>query len=124
MALSEHEQRLLDELELQLKADDPKLANTFGSARPGGFSTRRILIGALITLAGIATLIFGISIQLIVVGVLGFVVMGLGVWFATSRTSKASAPKADGPKRQPATTPKSKFMSDLENKWDERRRDQ
>ncbi|WP_159707695.1 DUF3040 domain-containing protein [Arthrobacter sp. 18067] len=123
MPLSEHEQKLLEQLEKQLHEDDPKFANTMGSDPIRSWSTRHVIIGVLGAIAGILLLLVGVSMQAIPVGVLGFVVMGAGVYFATLRgaafgkASKASKGKPGKGK------PKSSFMSSLEERWDERRRD-
>src|SRR5919106_4813744 len=87
MPLSEHEQKLLEQLEKQLHEDDPKFANTMGSDPGRSWSTRHIVIGVLATLAGVLLLLVGVSLQHIFVGVLGFIVMGAGVYFATMRSS-------------------------------------
>ncbi|WP_105030554.1 DUF3040 domain-containing protein [Arthrobacter ruber] len=124
MALSEHEQRLLDQLEQQLHADDPKFAHSMASDTRKSMSTRRLVIGSLITIAGILVLLAGIVYALTIVGVLGFLIMGAGVYFATTKSRQVEAGTAPG---RPAKTPtggKSGFMSGLEDKWDERKRDQ
>ena len=122
MPLSEHEQKLLEQLEKQLHEDDPKFANSMGSDPGRTWSTRHVVIGVLCALAGIFLLLVGVTLQNIFVGVLGFVVMGGGVYFATMRN-------ASGAKGGPASgtgksgKPRSSFMSSLEERWDERRRD-
>ncbi|WP_104179395.1 DUF3040 domain-containing protein [Arthrobacter sp. B0490] len=124
MALSEHEQRLLDQLEQQLHADDPKFAHSMASDTRKSMSTRRLVIGSLITIAGILVLLAGIVYQLTIVGVAGFLIMGAGVYFATTKSRQV---EADQPQGKPSKTPpagKSGFMSSLEDKWDERKRDQ
>jgi hypothetical protein len=97
MPLSEHEQKLLEQLEKQLHEDDPKFANSMGSDPIRSWSTRHIVIGVLGTIAGILLLLVGVSLQNIFLGVLGFIVMGAG-------------------------KSKNSFMSNLEERWDERRR--
>ena len=87
MPLSEHEQKLLEQLEKQLHEDDPKFASSMGSVPGRSWSTRHLVIGVLATLAGVLLLLVGVSMQNIFVGVLGFVVMGAGVYFATMRSS-------------------------------------
>ena len=52
MPLSEHEQKLLEQLERQLHEDDPKFASSMGSDPGRTWSTRHIVIGVLATLAG------------------------------------------------------------------------
>jgi hypothetical protein len=122
MPLSEHEQKLLEQLEKQLHEDDPKFANSMGSDPGRSWSTRHVVIGVLCALAGVFLLLVGVTLQNIFVGVLGFVVMGGGVYFATMRSSSAgtkSGSKAGG--RKPGKS-RSSFMSSLEERWDERRR--
>ena len=62
----------------------------------------------------------GIAWQLIPLGILGFVIMGGGVYFATLRRGRAKESAAPGHPGKP----RSSFMSNLEERWDERRRDQ
>lgn len=118
MPLSDHEQRLLEQLEKQLHQDQ-RFASTMKSG--GGYSTRNIVIGALIGVAGIIALLVGISSQLIIVGVLGFALMCVGVYFALSKRGTAGSETLS--KKGPGKGT-SNFMADLEAKWDERRRDQ
>ena len=47
MPLSEHEQKLLEQLEKQLHEDDPKFANSMGSDPGRNWSTRHIVMGVL-----------------------------------------------------------------------------
>ena len=120
MPLSEHEQKLLEQLEKQLHEDDPKFASTMGSDPIRSWSTRHVIIGVLGAIAGILLLLVGVSMQAIPVGVLGFVVMGAGVYFATLR---GGAFGKAGKGKPVKGKPKSSFMSSLEERWDERRRD-
>lgn len=119
MPLSEHEQRLLDQLEQQLHAEDPKFASSLGSDHARSFSTRHIVIGSLVAIAGILILLLGVAWQAIPLGVVGFVIMGGGVYFATLRRGwrKGATDKRSG-------KAKSSFMSNLEERWDERHREQ
>ena len=123
MALSEHEQRLLDQLEQQLHAEDPKFANSMATSAGRGISTRRIVLGALMAVAGLAVLLLGITEAGIAVGVIGFLVMGAGVYYATTRGRKNPPAATDGRKEREPTSQRG-FMNNLENKWDERKRDQ
>ena len=58
MPLSEHEQKLLEQLEKQLHEDDPKFASSMGSDAGRSWSTRHLVIGVLATLAGVVLLLF------------------------------------------------------------------
>lgn len=121
MPLSEHEQRLLEQLEKQLH-EDHRFASTMKTvSNAGNYSTRNLALGALIGIVGIGVLIAGVSSQLIIVGVLGFIVMFGGVYLALSRKGGSPAAKsAEGTK----SAQKSGFMSDLESKWEQRKRDE
>lgn len=125
MPLSEHEQRLLDQLEQQLHAEDPKFANVLSTSPGRSMSTRNIVIGVLVVIIGLMILLGGVASQLIVVGILGFLVMGAGVYLAISKPKFGADPqrvgKAGG---NGGAKPKSGFMNNLEEKWDERRREQ
>ncbi|MET3719797.1 MULTISPECIES: DUF3040 domain-containing protein [unclassified Arthrobacter] len=123
MPLSEHEQKLLEQLEKQLHEDDPKFANSMGSDPGRTWSTRHVVIGVLCALAGIFLLLVGVTLQNIFVGVLGFVVMGGGVYFATMRNA-AGSKRGSASGTGKSGKPRSSFMSSLEERWDERRRDE
>lgn len=125
MALSEHEQRLLDQLEQQLHADDPKFAHSMASSSNRSMSTRRIVLGSLVTVAGLAVLLLGITNQFIPVGIAGFLVMGAGVYYATTKSKlNGAVPGAGKTAKAPSASRGGSFFSSLEEKWDERKRDQ
>jgi membrane protein involved in colicin uptake len=79
--LSEHEQRLFEQIERSL-AEDPKFASAVRATDPRFHARRRIVIAAVLLVAGIATLIFGAVSKQIPVGVAGFVVMLASAVFA------------------------------------------
>jgi hypothetical protein len=90
MPLSDHEQRMLDQIESALYAEDPKFAS---SVRGGGLrtpTTRRRLQGAALFLAGLAMLVSGVPFYanvnhgFLILSVIGFVVMFGGVVFAVT----------------------------------------
>jgi uncharacterized membrane protein len=83
MPLSEHEQRLLDQIERALYAEDPKFASTVRGARLRRPSRRRRLQGIALFVLGIALLVLGVVLPLKpggvpVVSLLGFLVMFFG----------------------------------------------
>ncbi len=125
MPLSEHEQRLLDQLEQQLHAEDPKFAHALSSSPSRSMSTRNIVIGVLIGITGLLVLLGGVATHLIILGVVGFLVMGAGVYVAISRPKFTDTPGAEH-KAGNGSRPKQKsgFMNGLEEKWEERRREQ
>ena len=60
MPLSEHEQRLLEQIERALYAEDPKFASTVRGGRLRKPTRRRRLQGAVLFVAGLALLVLGI----------------------------------------------------------------
>jgi hypothetical protein len=75
MPLSDHEQRLLDQIEQALYADDPKFASAVRSGR-GGWRARRLLALAIFgALAGLALVLVGLISTVIVLSIVGFVLL-------------------------------------------------
>ena len=97
MPLSEHEQRMLDQIESALYAEDPKFASSVRGATLRTPSTRRRLQGAGLFVLGLAMLVAGVAVKATMIGgfpilsVLGFVVMFAGVVFAISGPRVAGA---------------------------------
>ncbi|KUI23329.1 hypothetical protein AU193_00790 [Mycobacterium sp. GA-1285] len=88
MPLSDHEQRMLDQIESALYAEDPKFASSVRGGTLRAPSTRRRLQGAALFVLGLAMLVAGVAIPATQIGgfpvlsVLGFIVMFGGVVFA------------------------------------------
>ena len=74
MPLSEHEQRLFEQIERSL-AEDPKFASAVRATDPRFHARRRIVLAAVLFLAGIGLLVYGVVSKIAVLGVAGFVVM-------------------------------------------------
>lgn len=79
MPLSEHEQRLLDQIERQLYADDPKFASAVRSHDVRSHLTGRVKRFAALLVAGLVALVAGAVIRNVFVGVAGFLVMLVAV---------------------------------------------
>jgi hypothetical protein len=105
MPLSDHEQRMLDQIESALYAEDPKFAS---SVRGGGLrapTARRRLQGAALFVVGLGMLVAGVAFKATmiagfpVLSVLGFVVMFGGVVYAITgpRLSGRRDRSAPGP---------------------------
>jgi len=127
--LSEHEQRLLEQMERALYAEDPKFATALRGSDLRRHFRRRILIGVVGLLAGIGLLLVGVVSKVVVVSVLGFLVMlGAALWAATSwrrmpaagDLGVASAPGVD-PGRKGGKAAKPKVMDRFEERWRRRR---
>jgi len=117
MPLSEQEQRLLEEMERNLYQNDSDFVSAVG-ARVGKINYTVVVTGALLVVAGIATLITGVMIALPVVGVLGFIVMFAGVLVATTRPrAVAAGPRAQNAPQRPKS---SSFMEGINERWEKR----
>lgn len=75
MPLSEHEQRLLDQIEQALYAEDPKWANTVRISDPRSHYKRRLIKASIGFALGVVIMMVGVVMSLIPLGVGGFVVM-------------------------------------------------
>jgi hypothetical protein len=118
MPLSEQEQRLLEEMERGLYQNDADFVATVGQRR-GKPNYTVVVVGALLAILGIATLLVGVVINLIVVGVLGFIIMFGGVLLALAPPRRsASAP--DAPAKPGKQTKSAGFMDGLGDRWDKR----
>lgn len=124
MPLSEREQRMLEELEAQLRAEDPRLATHLRDTRPAGVSVRRIVLGVALAVAGLAVVLWGVAVKLVAVGVGGAVLIGAGLYIVTTRDRTAASRDAgaDGRSAAGGTRREGAFMARLERQWDERRR--
>jgi protein-S-isoprenylcysteine O-methyltransferase Ste14 len=123
MPLSEHEQRLLDQIERALYAEDPKFASTVRGARLRRPSRRRRLYGIIAFLVGVALLVFGVIVPLKlasipIVSVLGFLVMFVGALLTLTTLTKGGA-SAEG-SGQSGTPHRSGFAQRMEDRFRKR----
>ena len=113
MPLSEHEERLLAQMEEQLSKDDPRLVSTLTGARTR--TPRSTLLSISLLLIGFVTLFGGLISQTIPVGVLGFVIALFGIYRLITgfrQPSMKNCRKIKGSK--------SSLMSKLEQRWEKR----
>jgi len=131
--LSEHEQRLLEQIERQLLAEDPKFASTVRSTDPRHHARRRKVLAVVLLLAGVALLLVGVVTDITpggvpVVGVTGFLVMFGAAVLGLQSFRRSSAPeplRAVGRDGQPKDRPrKASFVDRLEDRWRRRRSDE
>lgn len=94
MPLSEHEQRLLEQMERALYAEDPKFATSMRNPRPGTRDRRLVAIGVVAFLGGMGLLLAGVATRLVPIGVLGFLLMLGGIWLALASLRPGPAPVA------------------------------
>ena len=127
MPLSDHEQRMLDQIESALYAEDSKFAS---NVRGGGFrapSARRRLQGAALFVIGLAMLVSGVAFKATMIGsfpilsVFGFIVMFGGVVFAitgsrlSGRVDRSGS--VSGPQRQRRNKAGGSFTSRMEDRF-------
>jgi DUF3040 family protein len=72
--LSEHEQRLFEQIERSL-AEDAKFASAVRSTDPRFHARRRIVLSALAVVLGLVLLVVGVAGKNTLLGVAGFVIM-------------------------------------------------
>jgi cytochrome c biogenesis protein CcdA len=100
MPLSDHEQRMLDQIESALYAEDPKFASSVRGGSLRAPSARRRLQGAALFVIGLAMLVVGVAVPATMIGgfpvvsVVGFIVMFGGVVFAITGGRRRSGPQA------------------------------
>ena len=130
MPLSDHEQRLLDQIEQALYAEDPKWANTVRISDPRSHYKRRLIKASIGFALGVVLLMVGVVINLIPLGVGGFVVMlaaclwGLSSWKRMNGfgdSAPASGAAATGKPGRKAN--RGSFMERMEERWRRRHDD-
>lgn len=117
MALSEHEKKMLEELERTLYEDDAKFAQRVSTGRPA--SAARVVAGVISAVIGLSLLLFAAIAHVVVIGALGFVLMLAGVVIATSGQTAQPGEKA---KAEPAPQKPQKPSggSFFEDRWNNR----
>lgn len=125
MPLSEHEQRLFDQIEQSL-AKDPKFASAVRATDPRFHARRRIVFAALLGIVGFALVIAGLVVITPVISVAGFVVMlGASLFgYQTARHGRGTSLKAVGGTATRSTKPRRiGFIDRLEERWRSRPED-
>jgi DUF3040 family protein len=121
--LSEHEQRLFDQIERSL-AEDPKFASAVRANDPRFHARRRILVAAFVIILGLALLVFGTASSNALLAVGGFVVMLGSAAFAMQSRRKVNAPDLHAvggtATRRTRQTRKAGFLDRLEDRWRQR----
>ena len=110
MPLSEHEQRMLDEIERALYEDDPKFATSVNVSR---IRRRRPIVAGCLFVAGLVALVVGVIATQsllavgVVVSVIGFLTMvgavGLFVFGQPERPRRQGRREGLGSKSEPVT---------------------
>jgi hypothetical protein len=132
--LSEEEQRLLEQMEEALAAEDPKFVSALRGASARTHHKRITILAACGFVVGIAVLMAGAVLTLTVVAVAGFVIMLGCAYIALSHFRRIGEPDvpdnvhpitgAKGHSEKGATAPRhSGFMNRMEDRWRRRRDD-
>ncbi|MGW4230150.1 DUF3040 domain-containing protein [Streptomyces sp. NBC_01102] len=131
MPLSEHEQRMLEQMERALYAEDPKFATALEGSGLRRYTRRRVYQAVAGFLVGIALLMAGMVAQEIWISVVGFLVMLGCAVLAVTGWRKAPKP---GEQQQPAGSggggerrhPRQRrsMMNRIEQRWQRRRDEQ
>jgi hypothetical protein len=120
--LSEHEQRLFEQIERSL-AEDPKFASAVRASDPRFHARRRVLLAGGLVLVGLALLIFGVAEKESLLGVAGFVVMLSAVAFAIQSVRRARHPElksVGGTASRPTRRRRASFIDRMEERWRQR----
>ena len=125
MPLSDHEQRMLDQIESALYAEDPKFASSVRGGTLRAPSARRRLQGAALFVIGLAMLVCGVAFKATMIGsfpilsVIGFVVMFGGVVFAITgpRVGGRGASENPGARQKRGKGQGGSFTSRMEDRF-------
>ena len=122
MPLSEHERRLLAQMEEALAVDDPRLVSAMSGT--SGVSRNRLGLGVALLLAGLATLFGGLIAQITIVGLGGFLIALTGsvlIYRAVTTPSALVPASSQGSEKAPrARSPRKKLGDRLQDRWDQR----
>lgn len=128
MPLSDHEQRMLDQIESALYAEDPKFASSVRGGNLRAPSARRRLQGVALFVVGLAMLVSGVAINatwiggLPILSVIGFIVMFGGVVFAITGSRSTgpvdkSAPSSGSTRPKRGKSAGGSFTSRMEDRF-------
>lgn len=121
MPLSEHEQRLLEQIEQALYAEDPKFAHSWRTKDLRGLQRMRVVRAAAVFVVGVGLLLGGVIAQGssmllgIGLGVVGFLLMLAGAWLSLAARQRTGQPRVQQPRRS--------VFGRLEDRW-QRRQDE
>ncbi|KDQ66691.1 DUF3040 domain-containing protein [Streptomyces halstedii] len=127
MPLSEHEQRMLEQMERALYAEDPKFATALEGSGLRRYTRRRVYQAVAGFLVGIALLMAGMVAQQIWISVVGFLVMlGCAVlavtgWRKAPKPGEQPQPAASGGGERRHPRQRRSMMNRIEQRWQRRR---
>jgi hypothetical protein len=118
MALSEHEQRLLAEMERNLYENEADIVTTLGEKHQPNYTA--IAIGVLVGLAGIITMLVGVYQDQTIVGVVGFAILFAGVMVAVATPGKKNSLRSEPHAAPKAPQSSGSFMDRVNERWERR----
>ncbi|MEV1048599.1 DUF3040 domain-containing protein [Streptomyces sp. NPDC049916] len=132
MPLSEHEQRMLEQMERALYAEDPKFATALEGSGLRTYTRKRVYQAVAGFLVGIALLMAGMVAQQIWISVVGFLVMlGCAVlavtgWRKAPKPGEQQQAAAGGGESGARRRPRQhrSVMNRIEQRWQRRRDEQ
>ncbi|KOG35685.1 DUF3040 domain-containing protein [Streptomyces resistomycificus] len=131
MPLSEHEQRMLEQMERALYAEDPKFATALEGSGLRTYTRRRVYQAVAGFLVGIALLMAGMVAKQVWLSVVGFLVMLGCAVLAVTGWRKAPKPgeqpaggPAGGPQGRRQGRQRRSMMDRIEQRWQKRRDEQ
>ncbi|MFG2548750.1 DUF3040 domain-containing protein [Streptomyces sp. NPDC048581] len=128
MPLSEHEQRMLEQMERALYAEDPKFATALEGSGLRTYTRRRVYQAVAGFLVGIALLMAGMVAKQVWLSVVGFLVMlGCAVLAVTGwrkAPKPGEQPAAGGQQARRQSRQKRSMMDRIEERWQRRRDEQ
>lgn len=132
MPLSEHEQRMLEQMERALYAEDPKFATALEGSGLCTYTRKRVYQAVAGFLVGIALLMAGMVAQQIWISVVGFLVMlGCAVlavtgWRKAPKPGEQQPAAAGGGDSGASRRPRQRrsMMNRIEQRWQRRRDEQ
>ncbi|AGL15505.1 DUF3040 domain-containing protein [Actinoplanes sp. N902-109] len=123
MPLSEHEQRLFDQIERSL-AEDPKFASAVRNSDPRFHARRRLIIAVFVIVLGLALVVYGTVSSNTLLGVAGFVVMLASAAFGLQSRRRGQAPDLHAvggtASRRTRQARRGGFLDRLEDRWRQR----
>jgi uncharacterized membrane protein YphA (DoxX/SURF4 family) len=117
MALSKDEQRLLEQMEAALEAEDPELASTLRGTTTRKLHTRRATLAGLAFVLGVVCLIVGMKVHF-ALSIVGFVIMLAATIIAISSWRYVDESSVRNSRKQPVD--ESPFMDRLADRWRKR----
>ncbi|CAM5336135.1 DUF3040 domain-containing protein [Streptomyces violaceus] len=130
MPLSEHEQRMLEQMERALYAEDPKFATALEGSGLRTYTRRRVYQAVAGFLVGIALLMAGMVAKQVWLSVVGFLVMlGCAVlavtgWRKAPKPGEQAAGAAGPQARRQGGRQRRSMMDRIEQRWQKRRDEQ